>query len=188
MNLYQQSGSSNLVGCQLEVGVASWFIQHDKVNRDSNVILISISQDNNRKDFNQGKVFNFQTLCICMYLENQTLLVEFLLVFTRETTFVTSFFCFPACQSSSEKGLLLKESKFFLLTQIPFRRKQNNFDSCLLAGLGGAVGCAIRLETRRSRVQTRPRSATFFQGDSLPSADSRRAVDSFWRKNVHSTG
>ena len=40
-------------------------------------------------------------------------------------------------------------------------------------------------------------SATFFRGDwswnifyghSLPSADSRRAVVSFWRKNVHNTG
>ena len=44
---------------------------------------------------------------------------------------------------------------------------------------------------------TPPRSATFFRGDwswnifygySLPSADSRRAVVSFWRKNVHNTG
>ena len=65
------------------------------------------------------------------------------------------------------------------------------------AGLGGSVGCAIQLETRRSRVQPPPRSATFFHGDwswnifyghSLPSADSRRAVVSFWRKNVHNTG
>ena len=65
------------------------------------------------------------------------------------------------------------------------------------AGLGGSVGCAVRLETRRSRVQPPPRSATFFRGDwswnifyghSLPSADSRRAVVSFWRKNVHNTG
>ena len=64
-------------------------------------------------------------------------------------------------------------------------------------GLGGSVGCAVRLETRRSRVQPPPRSATFFRGDwswnifyghSLPSADSRRAVVSFWRKNVHNTG
>ena len=63
--------------------------------------------------------------------------------------------------------------------------------------LGGSVGCAVRLETRRSRVQPPPRSATFFSGDwswnifyghSLPSADSRRAVVSFWRKNVHNTG
>ena len=55
----------------------------------------------------------------------------------------------------------------------------------------------IRLETRRSRVRPPPRSATFFHGDwswnifyghSLPSADSRRAVVSFWRKNVHNTG
>ena len=64
-------------------------------------------------------------------------------------------------------------------------------------GLGGSVGCAVRLETRRSRVQPPPRSATFFRGDwswnifyghSLPSADSRRAIVSFWRKNVHNTG
>ena len=63
--------------------------------------------------------------------------------------------------------------------------------------LGGSVGCAVRLETRRSRVQPPPRSATFFRGDwsrnifcghSLPSADSRRTVVSFWRKNVHNTG
>ena len=69
--------------------------------------------------------------------------------------------------------------------------------SVCLAGLGGSVGCAVRLETRRSRVQPPPRSATFFRGDwswnifyghSLPSADSRRAVVSFWRKNVHNTG
>ena len=32
------------------------------------------------------------------------------------------------------------------------------------AGLGGSVGCAVRLETRRSRVQPPPRSATFFRG------------------------
>ena len=29
VNLYQQPGWSNLIGCKLEVGVASWFIQHD---------------------------------------------------------------------------------------------------------------------------------------------------------------
>ena len=59
-----------------------------------------------------------------------------------------------------------------------------------LAGLGGSVGCAVRLETRRSRVQPPPRSVTFFRQDflrhSLPSADSRRAV--VRRKNVHNTG
>ena len=55
----------------------------------------------------------------------------------------------------------------------------------------------VRLETRRLLVQPPPRSATFFRVDwswniyyshSLPSADSRRAVVSFWRKNVHNTG
>ena len=30
VNLCQQSGSSSLIGSQLEVGVASYFIQHDK--------------------------------------------------------------------------------------------------------------------------------------------------------------
>ena len=34
-----------------------------------------------------------------------------------------------------------------------------------LAGLGGSVGCAVRLETRKSRVQSPPRSATFCRGD-----------------------
>ena len=33
------------------------------------------------------------------------------------------------------------------------------------AGLGGSVGCAVRLETRRSRVQSPPKSATSFHGD-----------------------
>ena len=65
------------------------------------------------------------------------------------------------------------------------------------AGLGGTVGYAVRLETRRLRVQPPLRLATFFRGDwswnifyghSLPSADSRRAVVSFWQKNVHNTG
>ena len=32
-------------------------------------------------------------------------------------------------------------------------------------GLGGSVWCAVPLETRRSRVQPSPRSATFFHGD-----------------------
>ena len=67
----------------------------------------------------------------------------------------------------------------------------------MLAGLDGSVGGAARLETRRSRIQPMPRSATFFHGDwswnifyghSLSSADSRRVVVSFWRKNVHNTG
>ena len=32
-------------------------------------------------------------------------------------------------------------------------------------GLGGSVGCAVRLETRMSRVQPPPRSATFVEID-----------------------
>ena len=30
VNSYQQSGSRNLIGWQLEVSMASWFIQHEK--------------------------------------------------------------------------------------------------------------------------------------------------------------
>ena len=61
----------------------------------------------------------------------------------------------------------------------------------------GWLGRKTSTQTRRSRVQPPPRSATFFRGDwswnifychSLPSADSRRAVVSFWQKNVHNTG
>ena len=39
------------------------------------------------------------------------------------------------------------------------------FVALWFAGLGGSVRCAVRLETRRSRVQSPPRSATFFRGD-----------------------
>ena len=53
------------------------------------------------------------------------------------------------------------------------------------------------LKKERIWVQSPPRLVTFFRGDwswnifyghSLSSADSRRAVVSFWRKNVHNTG
>ena len=42
---------------------------------------------------------------------------------------------------------------------------QSVADMIVDAGLGGSVGCAVRLETRRSRVQPPPKSATFFHGD-----------------------
>ena len=37
-------------------------------------------------------------------------------------------------------------------------------------------------------IQEGQLSVSIFYGHSLPSADSRRAVVSFWRKNVHNTG
>ena len=49
--------------------------------------------------------------------------------------------------------------KYFFLI---FQRKQVLIFHMNHAGLGGSVGCAVRLETRRSRVQPPPRSATFF--------------------------
>ena len=42
---------------------------------------------------------------------------------------------------------------------------QQQVSPSVVAGLGGLVGCAVRLENRRSRVQPPPRSATFFHGD-----------------------
>ena len=44
---------------------------------------------------------------------------------------------------------------------------RGNFASFAIesAGLGGSVGCAVRLETRRSCVQPPLRSTTFFRGD-----------------------
>ena len=71
-----------------------------------------------------------------------------------------------------------------LLCALHRRSKSENL-FFFFTGLGGSFGCAVLLETRRSRVQTPLRSATFFRGDwlwnifyghFLPSADSRRAV------------
>ena len=88
------------------------------------------------------------------------------------------------------------QSSIFISLLLNDLSSQNMFTH-IGASLGGSVGCAVQLETRRSRVQPPLMSATFFRGDwswnifyghSLPSADSRRAVVSFWRKNVHNTG
>ena len=78
-----------------------------------------------------------------------------------------------------------------------FRRKFP-FIPCFLnvfeAGRTSSVGCAYRLVSRRSRVDLHARhilSRRFawswkkIYDHCLPSADSRRAVVSYWRKNVH---
>ena len=54
-----------------------------------------------------------------------------------------------------------RHSDFSLILQ----RKTRLSISYDFAGLGGSIGCAVRLETRRSRVQPLPRPATFFCGD-----------------------
>ena len=91
----------------------------------------------------------------------------------------------------------MRQTKIYLSKPCNLKLCYFLMTSYTATGLGGSVGCAVRLETRRSRVKPPPRSATFFRGDwswnifyghSLPSADSRRAVVSFWRKNVHNTG
>ena len=64
-------------------------------------------------------------------------------------------------------------------------------------GLGGSVGCAsdwwsggCGFDPRRvdNILSWAFDHEIFFYGHSLPSADSKRAVVSFWRKNVHNTG
>ena len=102
---------------------------------------------------------------------------------------------FMHCMNLTRNIEILREPKFF---DIGVHKVATSSSFKTLPGrLGGSVGCAVRLETRRLGVQPPPWSATFFRGDwswnifyghSLPSADSRRAVVSFWRKNVHNTG
>ena len=60
-------------------------------------------------------------------------------------------------------------------------------------GLGGSVGCAVRLETSSTPAEVGNILSwrlimKYFLRSFSPFADSRRAVVSFWRKNVHNTG
>ena len=52
------------------------------------------------------------------------------------------------------------------------------------ASRASTVGCAYRQISRRSRVRSSCPANPFYN-HSLPSADSRRAVVSYWRKNVY---
>ena len=62
-----------------------------------------------------------------------------------------------------------------------------------ISGRASSVGCAYRLVKRWSRVRSSLPAHSFveiwswkkFYDHSLPSADSGRAVVSYWRKNVH---
>ena len=66
----------------------------------------------------------------------------------------------------------------------------------MFAGLGGSVGCASDWRPGgRGFDLRRRRQNSFVEMDHeifstviLPFTDSRRAVVSFWRKNVHNTG
>ena len=60
----------------------------------------------------------------------------------------------------------------------------------LEAGLDGAIGCASNWRLGGCRFDPhRGRQYCFMEIDhSRPSADSRRAIVIFWRKNVHNAG
>ena len=60
----------------------------------------------------------------------------------------------------------------------------------IIAGLGGAVGCASDWRPGDRGFDPRRGGHSFVEiyYEILPSADSRRAVVCFWRKNMHSTG
>ena len=76
-----------------------------------------------------------------------------------------------------------------------FQRRKSPFIPCFLnvfeAGCASSVGCAFRLVSRRSRVRPAHSFVEIcmvmkkFYDHCLPSADSRRTVVSYWRKNVH---
>ena len=62
-------------------------------------------------------------------------------------------------------GLFLSNSMIFINTCCAMHKKHKKGPTSPEAGLGGSVGCAILLETRRSQVQPPLRWATFFRGD-----------------------
>ena len=61
----------------------------------------------------------------------------------------------------------LSEALLISNNKICFHREEKSsyLSQAFLASLGGSVGRAVRLETRRSRVQPPPRSAAFFPED-----------------------
>ena len=85
------------------------------------------------------------------------------------------------------------------LTQALLHKKEplRRFWPCFPGWLLWLSWTLVRLEIRRLRFWSQPGLETFFHGDwswnifcshFLPSTDSRRAVVSSWRKNVHKTG
>ena len=105
-----------------------------------------------------------------------------------------------AGEAISGNFAMLSKSQIYLncaYLQI-FQRRKFPFIPCFLnvfdAGRTSSVRCAYRLVSRRSRVDLHARhilSRRFawswkkIYDHCLPSADSRRAVVSYWRKNVH---
>ena len=70
--------------------------------------------------------------------------------------------------SVSYSSLQNKRKKLILEQETKIKDMVTSSKEARVAGQnspGGSVGCAVRLETRRSRVQPLPRSATFFRGD-----------------------
>ena len=72
----------------------------------------------------------------------------------------SEFFEYLECRKSHHTQLYT--SKHLKLVSFCFDPKEKVIN---FVHLNMDLGCAVRLETRRSRVQPLPRSATFFRGD-----------------------
>ena len=99
--------------------------------------------------------------------------------------FYDSLFAFLHIKPLLKRSLLLQERIFSLWNRPLFRSGQ--------AGFGGSVGCASDWWSGGcgfNPCQVGNILSLRFGHEifSLPSADSRRAVVSFWQKNVHNTG
>ena len=70
--------------------------------------------------------------------------------------------CLQNCRMTAYLSLICSAIEYSSVIWDPHLQKDIDKSE---AGLGGTVGCAIRLETRRLRVQPLLRSATFFCGD-----------------------
>ena len=77
-----------------------------------------------------------------------------------------SIFSFPDDNFQSKNQCLFTRFGMCIgIVELWFGMAYGQISSIFAAGLGSSVGCAVRLETRRTQVQPPPRLATFFHGD-----------------------
>ena len=143
--------------------------------------------------------FSPSLLCVWILWRSDlgSLMGKFRQFSTELFAFDRSLFLFPDDNFSKCQWIFTKLGVCIDIIEICFGIADGQISSIFVRLFSFFFFLHIRLETRRSRVQPPPRSATFFCGDwswnifyghSFLFADSRRAVVSFWQKNVHNTG